>query len=130
MSIKFNLLNHIRADVGIRALGDSERAVSRALNLIEARELVNVPAALEAETLKQIEGRRLGDYRRGEFFCLSDDVVRVVRLVHGDRNSVLRNGRGSYLRHGVDNASVVLSAVVRAQNKQPVLDVKQNFAVH
>ena len=128
--VKLHLLNDVRAYVGIRAFGYGKRAVGGALYLVEVGELVDVLAALEAEMLKQVKGCRLTDYRHGEFLRLGDDVVREVGFIHGDRNPVLSNGRGGYLRHGVDNAGVILSAVVRAQHEQPVLDVKQNFAVH
>ena len=62
----------------------NERAVGRATNFVEVGEFVDVLAALEAEMFKQVEGRRLGENRRGEFFLLRNDVVREVRFVHGD----------------------------------------------
>ena len=130
MRVKFDLLNDVRADERVRAFGYGESAVSGATNFIEVREFVDVLAALETEMLKQIERCSLGDNRHGEFFCLGNDVMRVVRLVHGDRNSVLRDRRGSHLRHGVDNAGVIFRTVIRAQNEQAVLNIKQNFAVH
>ena len=130
MGIKFDLLNDIRANIRIGAFGYGKRAIGGALNFIEVGKFIDVAPALEAEMLKQIESRRLGDNRHGKFFSLSNNVVREILFVDCDRNSVLGDGRGSYLRHGVDNASVILVAVACAKNEQAVLNVKQNLTVH
>ena len=124
MCVKFNLLNNIRADKRVGTLSYGESAVLGALNFIEVGKFVDVAPALEAEMLKQIESRHLGDNWHGKFFCFSYDVVREIGFVHRDRNSVLSSRRSCHLRHGVDNASVVLVAVAGTQHEETVLNVE------
>ena len=75
-------------------------------------------------------GFELGVFRKHrhiEGFRLHNHVVREIRFVHRHRDSV-RLARD--LRHRVDDAAVVLAAVLRRQNENPVGQIVHCLCVH
>ena len=89
---------------------------------LAVRKFIDVSAALEPKVLEYFERRFNAEavdvHHAGRFH----DMMRVVLLVDADRDTVRLAGE---LRNGVDDAAVVLLAVVAGHDVQAIADVEQ-----
>ena len=109
------------ADDAVDELWQIEQAILCAELCLAIGELVNRPAALEAEMLERLHGGLLGEGTQIELQRLENHVMRQVAFV--DANHNLHRVAGDLLRH-VDDAGVVLVALSGNKHKEPVANIE------
>ena len=123
--VKVNVLLDLERHKGIDISGKHNETVIRAQGSA-IRELINVSSADKSERLEYAEGSLNRQTVDVHLAAHLDNVVRIVLLVDGDRNSVGHIGDLSY---GVHDKSVVLLTVVGCDHVESVADVEERGGI-
>ena len=118
--------HNLGGDDGVGILRKIGQTVFRAGNSLTGQ-LVGLSAGAETVLLKYLERGIGGQYAYIENARLDDLVMRVVGLVYGNGDAL---GGIGHLLHGVDDAAVVLGAVLCGQYEQTVGELEHSGLFH